>query len=135
MRRMQTTLLKKIFENFSLICIFCLITLSCSSSDKFEELKADIIAPDQDQIEIKEGEKLYFQANASGGVPPYRFSWDFSVVASPSSEKNPIGIVFNFPGAYKVFLTVRDTKSNIKTDFVRIIVKEDKYPRQSQRAF
>ena len=133
--RMQITLLKKIFENFSLICIFCLITLSCSNRDNFEELKANIVAPDQDHIEIIEGEKLYFIAEVSGGVPPYKYSWDFSAVAPSSSEKNPGEIVFNWHGAYKVLLTVKDTKSNIKTDFLRIIVEKDKYSVQSQRAF
>lgn len=123
---MLTTLLKKIFGYLALICIFCLITLGCSNKDKYEELKANIIAPAQDHIEIVAGEKLYFQAAASGGVPPYKYSWDFSVAAPPSSEKNPGEIVFNWQGAYKVLLTVKDTKSNINTDFVRIIVEEDK---------
>jgi hypothetical protein len=120
------SLLKKIFEYLSLICIFCLITLGCSNKDNYEELKANIIAPAQDHVKIKEGEKLYFQAAASGGVPPYKYSWDFSAVAPPNSEKNPGEIVFSWQGAYKVLLTVKDTKSNINTDFVRIIV-EDKY--------
>ena len=120
------SLLKKIFECLSLICIFCLIILGCSNKDKYEELKANIIPPVQDYVKIKEGEKLYFQAAASGGVPPYKYSWDFSVVAPPSSEKNPGEIVFNWQGAHKVLLTVKDTKSNINTDFVRIIV-EGKY--------
>ena len=55
---MLTTLVKKIFEYLSLICIFCLITLGCSNKDKHEELKANIITPAQDYIEIIEGEKL-----------------------------------------------------------------------------
>jgi hypothetical protein len=109
--------------------------LSCFNKDKIEELRANILAPDKDHIEIIEGEKLYFKAEASGGNPPYTYSWDFSVIAPPSSEKNPSGIVFNCPGAYKVLLTVKDTKNNIKTDFVRIIVEEDKYSIQSQSAF
>jgi hypothetical protein len=132
---MQTTLLKKISKNFLLICIFCLIALSCSNRDKFEELKANIVAPDQDHIEIMEGEKLYFIAEASGGFPPYKYSWDFSEVAPPSSEKNPGGIAFNWNGAYKVLLTVKDTKNNIKTDFVRIIVEKDKYTTKSPKTF
>ena len=120
------SLLKKIFEYLFLICIFCLITLGCANKDKYEELKANIIAPAQDHIKIVAGEKLYFQAAASGGVPPYEYSWDFGVVAPSSSEKNPGDIVFTWQGAYKVLLTVKDINSNINTDFVRIIVGEEK---------
>ena len=123
---MLTTLLKKMFKCLSLICIFCLITVGCANKDKYEELKANIIAPAQDHIKIIAGEKLYFQAAASGGVPPYEYNWDFGVVAPSSPEKNPGDIVFKWQGAYKVLLTVKDIKSNRNTDFVRIIVEEDK---------
>ena len=118
---------KKIFKYLSLICIFCLIILSCSNKNKHQELKANIIAPAQEHIEIMEGEKVYFQSTVYGGDPPYKFNWDFGTVAPPSSEKSPGEIVFNWPGAYKVLLTVRDSKHNINTDFVMITVEEDIY--------
>jgi len=116
----------KSFEYLSLICIFCVITLGCANKDKHEDLKADIFTPAHRHIKIRTGEKLYFQAEASGGVPPYEYRWDFGVVAPSSSEKNPGDIVFNWQGAYKVLLTVKDINSNINTDFVRIIVGEEK---------
>ena len=128
------SLLKKIFKYLSLICIFCLITLGCSNKDKSEELKANIITPAQ-ASEIIEGEKLYFQGAASGGIQPYTYNWDFSVAAPPSSEKNPGEIAFNYEGAYKVSLTVKDTKGKINTDFVRIIVEKDKYSIKPKSAF
>jgi len=128
------SLLKKIIKLLSLICICGLITLGCADKDKYEALQADIVTPAQDR-EIIEGEKLYFQGAASGGMQPYLYSWDFSVVAPPSSEKNPGEIAFNYKGAYKVLFTVKDTKGNIHTDFVRIIVEEDKYGIKPKSAF
>lgn len=122
---MLTTFIKKIFEYLSLIFIFCLITLGCTNKDKYEELKANIISPVQDYIEISVGERLYFQAASSGGIPPYEYSWNFCLVALSSMEKNPGEIVFNFEGVYDVLLTVKDTKSNTSTDFVKIIVGKD----------
>jgi hypothetical protein len=125
-------LLKNIFKLLALICVCSLITLGCAEKDKYEALKADIVTPAQDR-EIIEGETLYFQGAASGGTPPYLYRWDFSVVAPSSSKQNPGEIAFNYKGAYKVSFTVKDTKGNIHTDFVRIIVEEDKYGIKSKK--
>ena len=101
------------------VCILGLITLGCL---KHEALTAEIVTPAQD-IEITEGKAIYFEGSASGGVPPYTYGWDFSVVAPPSMEISPGKIVFNFEGAYKVVLSVKDSAGNMDADFVRIIVK------------
>ncbi len=101
------------------VCIFGFITISCA---KHEALTAEIVTPAQD-LEITEGKAIYFEGTASGGVPPYWYGWDFSVVAPPSTENNPGKIVFNFEGAYTVVLTVKDAAGNMNTDFVRILVK------------
>lgn len=121
--------------HLSLAFTFCLIILSCSKKDNYQELNVDIIAPSQDYLKITEGEKLYFKAAVSGGVPPYAYHWDFGVVAPPSSDKYPEEIVFNWQGAYKVLLTIKDAKNNTNTDFVRIIVEEEKYSVKTKSAF
>ncbi len=102
-----------------ILFILGLITTSCA---KHEALDAEIVTPAQG-LEITEGQAVYFEGSASGGAPPYTYAWDFSVVAPPSTNHNPGKIVFNFEGAYKVVLTVKDSAGDMNTDFVRIIVK------------
>lgn len=133
------SLLKKIFKYLSLVCIFGLITWGCADKDKSEnlkaeELKANIIAPAYDK-EIIQGATIYFRGEASGGIQPYTYNWDFGAGTPPSSEKNPGEIAFNYAGAYKVSLTVYDANDKINIDFVRIIVEEDKYGIKTKSTF
>ena len=100
-------------------CILGFIAISCG---KHDALTVEIVTPNQD-LETAEGQAVYFEGSASGGIPPYTYLWDFSGVAQTSRENNPGKIFFNFEGAYKVVLTVKDSAGNMSTDFVRIIVK------------
>jgi len=102
-----------------IICVSGVIAVSCA---KQEALTAEIVTPGRD-LEITQGNEIYFEGTAAGGVPPYTYAWDFSLVAPPSAEDVPGKIVFNYEGAYKVVLTVTDSTGNMNRDFVRIIVK------------
>jgi PKD repeat protein len=65
---------------------------------------------------IKEGEKVYFQPNVSGGFSPYTFAWDFGD-GKTSTEQNP-SHVYNKGGTYTVKLTIKDDKQGT-TDATR----------------
>lgn len=108
-----------------LLCIL-LVIIGCSNKDKTLELRADIILPSIDQ-EIWEGEIVHFIGAASGGTPPYAYTWDFGIVTS-SIDRNESGpIVFNYEGTYKVLFNVKDSKGNEDIDFLRIIVSPKSY--------
>jgi PKD domain len=95
--------------------------VACAEQDKNMGLEAAITLPLQDQ-EIREGELVFFEGSASGGMPPYAYHWDFGKTMPPIQRKVTGQIVFNFEGAYKVLFTVKDSKGDESTDSVRIIV-------------
>jgi len=57
---------------------------------------------------IKEGEKVQFQPNVSGGFSPYTFAWDFGD-GKTSTEEVPSHL-YSKAGTYSVKLTVKDDK-------------------------
>ncbi len=106
----------------TLIIILCISGFFAVSCGKYEALTAEIVTPHRD-LEITQGDEVYFEGKASGGVPPYKYGWDFSLVAPPNAGDVPGKIVFNYEGAYKVVLTVTDATGKMSRDFVRIVVK------------
>jgi len=94
----------------------------CADKEKYEELKVNIVLSGQ-KAEIFEGEKIYFRGEATGGLPPYKYSWTFSAVMPPSSLKEPGLIAFKLEGGYKVILTVKDSNGTMNEDYVHINVK------------
>ena len=118
----KMSLFKTIFKHLIIACFLGLIMIGCSNQDIQEELESNIILPPQNQ-EIWEGEIVYFEGIASGGAPPYTYHWNFGVGIPPSSKRKPGKIVFSYEEAHKVLFTVKDSKNNTNTDFVRIIVK------------
>jgi PKD repeat protein len=50
---------------------------------------------------------VQFAGSATGGYPPYTYSWNFSDGAPPSTEQNP-SHVFTAAGNFSVYLTVTD---------------------------
>ncbi|MFZ5572061.1 MAG: PKD domain-containing protein [Thermodesulfobacteriota bacterium] len=73
-----------------------------------DPLEASIISPSGSTI-IVAGESISFQALVSGGVPPYRYSWNFGDGANNVTELNPRNIRFDIPGAYSVLFTAYDS--------------------------
>jgi hypothetical protein len=57
--------------------------------------------------EAYEDQDIQFEGSASGGVPPYTFSWDFGN-GDTSSEEDPV-YAYDEPGTYDVTLTVTDS--------------------------
>jgi molybdopterin converting factor small subunit len=62
---------------------------------------------------IKEGDKVWFNPEVSGGFEPFSFLWDFGD-SETTNEEFP-GHEFNDDGAFTVTLTVTDDKGNIDT--------------------
>ena len=55
-----------------------------------------------------------FSATASGGTPPYKYSWNFGDGSAASTVQNP-GHTYNAAGTYTATLTVTDSSSPAKT--------------------
>ncbi|UCF11697.1 MAG: choice-of-anchor J domain-containing protein [Thermoplasmatales archaeon] len=64
--------------------------------------------------EAEEGEPIQFQGDASGGVPPYSFHWDFGN-GDTSDEEDPI-YTYDEAGVYDVTLTVTDDQQSTDDD-------------------
>lgn len=107
------------FSVFTLI----LFTCGCTEKETVAELKAEILLSVQN-LEIFEGEEVYFNAEATGGQLPYSYRWVFGTGIPSSSKKEPGLIAFDFEGAYKVILSVKDSKGNATEDYVYINVKK-----------
>ena len=102
------------------ICILALM-VGCADRKETHELKADITLPARDQ-EIWAGDIVYFKGAATGGTPPYSFLWDFGKTMPTSSQPETGQVPFNYEGAYRVVLIIKDSVGNENTDFIRIIV-------------
>ncbi len=83
-----------------------------------EPLVADADGP----YEADEGEPIQFQGDASGGVPPYSFHWDFGN-SDTSDEEDPI-YTYDDPGVYQVILTVIDDENNTDDDATTATINE-----------
>ena len=116
----------RIYNGSIIILSVFLIIIGCTNKENTSELRVDIILPSIDQ-NIREGENIYFEGAASGGTPPYAYTWDFGKIAPPIDKKEPGPIVFNYEGAYKILFIVNDSKGNRKVDSVRIIVDPKSY--------
>jgi len=59
---------------------------------------------------IKEGEKIRFESQVSGGFPPYSYEWDFGN-GETSTSSDPTH-TYKAPGYYNVSLKVTDDRGN-----------------------
>ncbi|HID25940.1 MAG TPA: PKD domain-containing protein, partial [Thermoplasmata archaeon] len=57
------------------------------------------------------GDIFYFDGDATGGVPPYTFSWDFGDEEGATGED--VTHVYSAPGTYTVTLTVEDNVGHV----------------------
>ncbi len=93
----------------------------CGNDSNFTALKAKIISPGID-IEIKEGEAVFFKGLATGGSPPYKYLWHLGSVFPDISGQHTHEIVFKYEGAYTATFTVIDRNGNKDTDAISIVV-------------
>lgn len=76
----------------------------------YEKLVADADGP----YGAKVGQNIFFHGSAKGGVPPYRWLWNFGD-GTFSNQQNPVH-AYSAEGAYLVSLTVTDSIGNTDTD-------------------
>jgi PKD repeat protein len=63
---------------------------------------------------------VYFWGRASGGIPPYTYSWDFGDGQSGTAQN--LFHIYSGPGTYSATLTVTDSGGKDNTTSVSIIV-------------
>jgi hypothetical protein len=72
---------------------------------------------------IKEGERIRFDPEVSGGFEPYSYAWDFGD-GETSTDSNPIR-AYKSDGTYTVTLTVTDDRGNVelstRTDYITVL--------------
>ncbi len=68
-----------------------------------------------------------FQANITGGAPPYSYNWDFGD-GSEGSDEQTVEHTFEEAGRYNVTLTATDTDNQEASDSVEIIVESPPPP-------
>ena len=76
-------------------------------------------------VETDEGKApltVRFKSEIQGGVPPYRFVWNFGDGTPEVTERNPTH-TFATPGVYRVDLIARDAQNEVDSDYVTIEVK------------
>ena len=78
---------------------------------------------DPDPLSEGDGEIVFFEGAASGGTPPYSYTWTFGAGIPPSKKKIPGETHFYYEGVYNVRFTVTDSKGYEDTDSVRIVVQ------------
>ena len=86
---------------------------------RVEELKADADDPYYGGV----NEEIQFYGNATGGLPPYEWHWDFGD-GSTSNEQNPKHS-YSKAGNYIAKLTVTDSEGNKANDTAQVIVYEE----------
>ena len=94
---------------------------ACSKDNNTIALKAKITSPGID-IEIYEGETVFFKGLATNGSPPYKFLWHFGSDLPDASGQYVQETVFNFEGSYTVTLTVTDSNGDKDIDTASIVV-------------
>jgi PKD repeat protein len=71
----------------------------------------------------KEGDKIYFNSNISGGFGPYTYEWDFGD-GQTSTDGNPVHS-YKSDGTYTVSLKVTDdhgsTESSVRNDYITVL--------------
>ena len=86
---------------------------------RVEELKADADGPYYGGV----NEEIQFYGNATGGLPPYEWHWDFGD-GSTSNEQNPKHS-YSKAGNYTATLTVKDSLGNTAQDTAKVEISEE----------
>lgn len=89
-------------------------------------LYANADSVNQDGYKAVIGEPITLQGRASGGVPPYSFSWVLGD-GNTSNDQNP-EYTYKSVGNYTLIFTVIDNHGNIATDMAKITVNKQKIP-------
>ena len=90
--------------------------------EQVKPLKAQFKA---NRIEVREGERVVFTNESTGGFAPYGYRWDFGDGTS-STERDPTH-VYREAKTYTVSLKVSDAKGNVsietKTDYIQVVAQ------------
>ena len=72
------------------------------------------------------GEDIQFEGNATGGVPPYGWFWDFGD-GNTSAQQNPVYHYASI-GEYNVSLTVTDSNQTESVNYTIATITEEEIP-------
>jgi len=90
--------------------------------EQVKPLKAQFKA---NRIEVREGERVVFTNESTGGFAPYGYRWDFGDGTS-STERDPTH-VYREAKTYTVSLKISDAKGNVsietKTDYIQVVAQ------------
>jgi PKD repeat protein len=113
--------LRQVFDSFELVIASAASAADVTQTE--EPLIVEIIATDT------EGDvpaTFEFEANVTGGMEPYSYSWDFDdgSVEENEEEEEDVEHTFDEAGSYSVSLTVTDSRGQSALDRIEITVEE-----------
>lgn len=98
-------------------------------------LQALILSPGQSEIEVAQGETVYFSGTAIGGIPfsngtetTYGYSWNTdknsqTALTGEGAAESGVEVAFDKVGVFNIVLTVSDSQGNTDRATVRVNVK------------
>src|SRR5918997_4276438 len=105
--------LRQIFGSFELV--------TAATATQIEPHTVEIIASDTEDTAPATFE---FEAEITGGMEPYSYSWDFGDGSEEEDDDEDVEHTFDEAGSYSVSLTVTDSRGQSASDSIGIAVEE-----------
>src|SRR5918997_1187641 len=107
--------LRQVFGSFELV------TAAAAAATQIEPPTVEIIASDTEDTAPATFE---FEAEITGGMEPYSYSWDFGDGSEEEDDDEDVEHTFDEAGSYSVSLTVTDSRGQSASDSIGITVEE-----------
>ena len=105
---------RQVFGSFELVT-------AAAAATQIEPLTVEIIASDTEDTAPATFE---FEAEITGGMEPYSYSWDFGDGSEEEDDEEDVEHTFDEAGSYSVSLTVTDSRGESASDSIGITVEE-----------
>ena len=106
--------LRQVFGSFELVT-------AAAAATQIEPPTVEIIASDTEDTAPATFE---FEAEITGGMEPYSYSWDFGDGSEEEDDDEDVEHTFDEAGSYSVSLTVTDSRGQSASDSIGITVEE-----------